>query len=167
MGKSFTNEKLTRRKLLQQLATDCGRDIIHPNIWVNSLMSEYKSKYADKDGLTTVCDTEDLKVKQMDHPLFEPSHFPNWFITDVRFPNEVKAIEDRGGIIIQIERNFFGENNDISIVEFEDEKLHESETSLDDYNDFDYIIENNGSLDALLIQVNQVRNKILNFKLCI
>lgn len=34
--------KLTPRLLLQLLGTDCGRDIIHPNIWCNLLMSEYK-----------------------------------------------------------------------------------------------------------------------------
>src|SRR5699024_2782625 len=35
--------KLTPRKLLQLLGTDAGRDIIHPNIWINALFSTYKS----------------------------------------------------------------------------------------------------------------------------
>ena len=34
--------KLTPRKLLQLLGTECGRQIIHPNIWVNSLFADYK-----------------------------------------------------------------------------------------------------------------------------
>ena len=34
--------KLTPRLLLQLLGTECGRQIIHSNIWVNALMSEYK-----------------------------------------------------------------------------------------------------------------------------
>ena len=33
---------LTPRLLLQLLGTDCGRDIIHPNIWVNALFADYK-----------------------------------------------------------------------------------------------------------------------------
>lgn len=33
--------KLTPRKLLQLLGTECGREIIHPNIWCNSLFSDY------------------------------------------------------------------------------------------------------------------------------
>ena len=33
--------KLTPRLILQLLGTDCGRDIIHPNIWVNSTMMAY------------------------------------------------------------------------------------------------------------------------------
>jgi hypothetical protein len=36
------SEVLTPRLLLQLLGTECGRDIIHPSIWVNALMSEYK-----------------------------------------------------------------------------------------------------------------------------
>jgi hypothetical protein len=35
--------KLTPRKLLQLLGTEAGRDIIHPNIWVNALFADYKA----------------------------------------------------------------------------------------------------------------------------
>ena len=62
----------------------------------------------------------------------------NWIITDVRFPNEAQAIKDKGGIVIRIER---GEQNT--------ENLHISETALDDW-EFDYVINNNGSLEQLL-----------------
>lgn len=34
--------KPTPRLLMQQLGTECGRDILHPNLWVISLMSKYK-----------------------------------------------------------------------------------------------------------------------------
>ena len=34
--------KLTPRKMLQLLGTDAGRDIIHPNIWINALFADYK-----------------------------------------------------------------------------------------------------------------------------
>jgi len=33
--------KLTPRKLLQLLGTEAGRNIIHPNIWVNALFASY------------------------------------------------------------------------------------------------------------------------------
>ena len=33
--------KLTPRLLLQLLGTECGRQIIHPNIWVNSLFADF------------------------------------------------------------------------------------------------------------------------------
>lgn len=54
----------------------------------------------------------------------------NWIITDVRFPNEAKAIKDRGGIIIRIDRP------GVKPVNF-----HPSETALDQW-EFDYKVGN-------------------------
>lgn len=59
-----------------------------------------------------------------------------YVIADVRYPNEKKAIEDKGGIVIRIDRQ------GISQME------HQSETALDDY-PFKYIIYNNGTLENL------------------
>ena len=66
--------KTTGRLLLQLIGTDCMRNIVHPNIWLLSLFSEYKEGHS------------------------------KWMITDVRFPNEKEAIEKRGGINIRVER---------------------------------------------------------------
>lgn len=44
----------------------------------------------------------------------------NWIITDVRFPNEVEAIQARGGIVIRVIR-----------PDMPNEDTHESETALD------------------------------------
>ena len=106
--------KLTPRKLLQLLGTECGRQIIHPNIWVNSLFADYK-----KDS--------------------------NWIITDVRFTNEAQTIKDRGGIMIRINRPLY---------RLDDQ--HPSETALDNYN-FDYVIENEGSIDELVQKIKQLK----------
>lgn len=43
--------KPTPRLLLQLLGTDCGRDIIHPNIWCFSTFEDYKINHIDKDFL--------------------------------------------------------------------------------------------------------------------
>ena len=52
MDSSYWNlVKLTPRKLLQLLGTDCGRDIIHPNIWVNALFADYVSVKVKDDLL--------------------------------------------------------------------------------------------------------------------
>ena len=77
--------KITPRLLLQLLGTDCGRNIIHPNIWVNSLMREY------------FCVQSDLAPNGID--------CPNWIITDMRFLNEMEAVKKRGGITIRVNRN--------------------------------------------------------------
>lgn len=66
----------------------------------------------------------------------------NWIITDTRFENEAKAIKEREGIIIRVNRKI--ENNTA--------KLHPSETSLDKWQ-FDYTIENDGSLSDLFNKV--------------
>lgn len=61
-------------------------------------------------------------------------------VSDVRYPNEIDTIKELNGYIIKIER----ENR---------EKItnskHSSETALDEYKDYDYIIQNNSSLDDL------------------
>jgi len=110
------SEILTPRRLLQIVGTECGRQIIHPNIWVNSL-------FQDDDNA-------------------------NWIITDVRFPNEANAIKERGGVLIRVNRGL------ATGVE------HESETALDDYEGFDYIIENTGTIEDLKYQVEDVMQDI-------
>lgn len=67
-----------------------------------------------------------------------------WIITDVRFPNEVKAIEDRGGLLIRIESTRWdgGAGN------------HTSETALDEY-PFENIVYNNTSVEDYIEKVTQ------------
>ena len=125
---------LTPRKLLQLLGTEAGRQIIHPNIWVNALFADWKSGYVEQ-GAGWI-ETED--------------DYPNWIVTDVRFPNEAKAIKDRGGILIRINRPQYLDNG---LVIRKDEHL--SETALDDYDGFDYVIEND--TDSVQDLVNKVK----------
>lgn len=63
------------------------------------------------------------------------------FITDVRFANEAKVIRDAHGYLVRINGLYHG-------LEGEPEKHtdHPSETSLDGF-DFNYTIDNSGSLD--------------------
>ena len=137
-------ESLTPRKLLQLLGTECGRDIIHNNIWVNALMS----RYPPKEVINAINKTTDgsYGVKQ-----------PNWIITDVRFPNELQAVKDRGGITIRIIRPDFienaltGEKFPVKVHRQE----HESETALDNYK-FDYEIQNNGTIAELIDKVEVI-----------
>jgi hypothetical protein len=132
-----SEEILTPRKILQLLGTECGREIIHPNIWVNSTLIEYKSILDSSDGVTR-------------------NNYPNWIITDVRFPNEAEAIKEKDGLLIRINRpceecgvleghKMIPHNNSPS--------THPSETSLDDYPNFHYNINNNGSIEELVEKV--------------
>jgi hypothetical protein len=68
---------------------------------------------------------------------------PNWLITDTRFPNELEAAKTHNGITIKIVRE---SGNTIGTT-------HASETALDDYTKWDYVVDNNGSLEDLKTQI--------------
>ncbi len=129
----FDGHTLTGRELLQKIGTEVGRNI-HPNTWINALFSEYTlelRRVPNVKGGTTIADA-----------------YPNWIITDVRFPNEADAIKNRGGVVIRI-------NRPTVIID-----QHPSEISLDTYEKFDYIIENTGSLDDLHLNVTEMYNNL-------
>lgn len=129
--------KLTPRLLLQLLGTDCGRNIIHPNIWCMATFNDYKGdveEWKDIEGYETVITPSPIV----------PTKYPNWIIPDVRFPNEVEAIKKRGGIVIRVNRSGF-----------EDNDIHPSEIALDNYQYFDYIINNDSDIPALLEKVKE------------
>jgi hypothetical protein len=130
--------KTTYREFLQVLGTEAMRDGLHTNVWVNGLFADYKGK--------------DLYRKT--NPL-NPWKFPDWIITDMRFPNEIAAVELREGITIRVNRD----NGTRAI----DVNPHPSETALDDAK-FDYTIENNGTLDELVEKVRAIliREKIIS-----
>lgn len=117
---------LTPRILLQLLGTECGREIIHPNIWVNALFSTYKP-YSSRGSEYE----------------FERS---NWIITDVRFPNEARAIKERGGTLIKILRP------KLKMSEYE----HSSETALDNYDNWDIVLNNNGTIVQLFNKISKL-----------
>lgn len=73
----------------------------------------------------------------------------NWIITDTRFPNEMKAVESRKGIKIKVVRD---SGNTIGTT-------HPSETALNDYSNWDYIIDNTGSIEDLQKKVKEILDK--------
>jgi len=123
-------QKMTPRLLLQLLGTECGRHIIHPNIWVNATMVDYRD--------TKILNRDSFKSKQVD--------IDNWIFTDVRFPNECEAIKKHNGIVIRLQR--LG-NGILEQVE------HLSETALDFYK-FNYIIYNNSTIEYLIEQIKLI-----------
>lgn len=75
---------MTVREFLQKVGTEAMRDGLHPDVWVNYLMSKYFP-----NGFT----------------LEQPMVYPSWLITDVRFPNEVAGVRSKGGIIVRVDRS--------------------------------------------------------------
>lgn len=92
---------LTPRDLLQLIGTDCLRNMIHPNIHINSLFAEYKSEEVISKNAPPSWSCEDFPNWESD---WITQEYPNWLITDTRFPNELQAVDKRGGYKIKIIR---------------------------------------------------------------
>jgi hypothetical protein len=130
MGKQFTP-----RLALQLLGTEAGRDVFHKDIWVNSLLK----RAGDKDVV----------------------------ITDVRFKNELKFIQKNDGIVVRVKRGPEPDWYEDAIVvnkgdrfigwalakdRLKRKRIHQSETDWVGAK-FDYVIENDGTLEDLGKQV--------------
>lgn len=70
-------------------------------------------------------------------------------IDDLRFRNEESFIKSIGGIIVRIERHLINEDK------------HESEQQINQINP-DYVIVNDGNIDYLFHQADEIYNKILS-----
>lgn len=130
---------MTVREFLQKLGTDGLRDGLHSNTWVNALMVDYKPiKQYVNYGVTENGSRIPLDVNVI---------YPNWIITDTRFPNEAAAIKRQGGVVIRIDRPGVSAIN-----------THPSETALDKW-DFDYKIANVSDIQALTETIKIILKK--------
>jgi hypothetical protein len=119
---------LTPRWILQHWGTEVCREHFHDDIWIAAL--------------------EARLARRADHTV----------ISDVRFPNEIKAIRAQGGKIVWIQRGVIPHWYDIACKAnrgdeaaqrwLADNKIHASETSWAGA-DFDATINNNGRIDEL------------------
>ena len=133
---------MTYREFLQKLGTEALRSNLHENVWINALFSDYKAK-------TVAVGTSEFDITEKDE-------FPNWIITDTRFPNEMDAVKSKNGLVIKVERTLKLRKGYDTPNETD---LHPSETSLDNYTEWDYVIENNGTLEELRAKVMLILEK--------
>jgi hypothetical protein len=126
---------ITPRWILQQWGTEVLRNHFHDDIWIAALESRL--------------------AKRADHTV----------ISDVRFPNEVKAIRAQGGKIVWIQRgvtpHWYGIAEQANRGDTKAQKwlvdngIHASETSWAG-TEFDQIVVNNGSIDSLYTQLKNL-----------
>jgi len=130
---------MTYREFLQRLGTEAMREGLHTNVWVNALFADYKGlNYKEwNDGQFNPYPIKREYTKDL--------QFPNWIITDMRFPNEMEAVELREGVTIKVVRPGTAVGT------------HPSETALDDAY-FDHVISNDGTIEDLVEKVRQVLN---------
>ena len=143
---------ITYRELLQKVGTEAMRNVIHENVWVNALMADYH--LTPNKSMDELFNEHFLNNKSEIH-----YKLPNWIITDMRFPNEMDAVKAKGGITIRVNRKGFpithsktGETHLLSRDAFTE---HPSETALDNHQ-FDYVIDNNGSISDLIDKVKNI-----------
>jgi hypothetical protein len=136
----FWSEKFGRefspREALQLMGTEAGRQTFHPNIWVISLLNRAKGK--------------------------------DVVVTDVRFKNEIDYIQNNEGIVIRVKRGEDPEWYDLLSSESDEfyreqimkgKGVHRSEWDWVGC-DFDYVIENNGTVQQLRKKLEEVLQKI-------
>ena len=131
---------LTPRWVMQYWGTEVCRQGFHDDIWIASVENRMRKT---KDNIV---------------------------ISDVRFPNEITAIHKAGGKVIRVKRGpdpiwyqdavnvNAGPTNmswAISKSKIEELKIHASETSWVGFN-IDQTIENNGSIDDLFRELEQL-----------
>jgi hypothetical protein len=172
-------KEMTVREFLQKLGTEAMRNGLHENVWVNSLMCDYK----------------------IAHPIVGKTYskldMPRWIITDTRFPNELEAVKAKEGVTIKVSsplrkgdkfkwKDFDGiiteevvhsvapnfklsggycyyteESNGTLYIQSKDviQESHPSETALDDAT-FDYEIVNDGTIEDLVEKVRVILTEL-------
>jgi len=132
---------LTPRFILQQWGTEVCRKNFHDDIWIASLENKLRNS---KDDVV---------------------------ISDCRFPNEIRAIKQAGGIVVRVVRGVEPEWYDAAVSRnrgpngnstwalsgrrLEQMGVHASETAWVGTK-FNVVLDNNGTLDDLYQQVKQL-----------
>ena len=141
---------LTPRLMLQLWGTEVCRAGFHDDIWIASLENKLRKT------------TDDV------------------VISDVRFPNEIKAIHNAGGIVIRIKRGddpvwfeaaesfnrgpVANPSWSLSKIKLQNLKVHSSETSWVG-GDIDAVILNDSTIDDLFLKVEEIiKNLTLNHR---
>jgi hypothetical protein len=133
--------KLTPRWILQYWGTEVCRNSFHDDIWIASLENKMRK-------------TSD-----------------NIVISDVRFPNEIKAIHNAGGIVVRVKRGADPEWYDAAVsvnqgpngnatwslskAVLNQLKIHASETAWVG-GEIDHTVWNNASIDELFDQIKNL-----------
>ena len=107
------------------------KQVFGKDVWVKALMREYFCTHSDHAPNGIDC--------------------PNWIITDVRFINEAETILNKESILIRVNREFPVNTDDLKPYDFE-----ESEIELDNFDKFNYVIDNNDSLENLIVKVKEI-----------
>jgi len=138
---------MTPRLILQLLATEGGRHLIHPNMWCNALFSEYTD---DLNWLISDCRfiNEVEYIKKNGGILIDIKR-----LFSKRYPQHETLCDGN-----------YGFNKDLETVNPELYKVltHISETELNRFSDFDFTLYNNGSIIELNGSIDDILTSIVD-----
>ena len=149
-GYNIIVQETTPRVLLQQLGTECGRGIIHNDIWVNATMSEYEEKdnwlitdcrFINEAKIVTIKGGMSIRVNRPIH-----SRFPELWDKFFHLTHSVGDLDEKNFLI-------WLKSQDLAMW---NKLTHESETALDNYKDFTHIINNDGTFENLIEKVRGI-----------
>lgn len=129
------------RRILQVLGTECVRDILGEDSWIDALFNRLV-----RDGFICDCCSP------------EPEIFQSVVVTDVRFPNEARFIGDLGGELWRVTRYVRPIGKRVGWLERYDNGIdadHPSEALVDEL-DVDVNIMNDGTLEDLERKVEEI-----------
>jgi hypothetical protein len=144
-AKRLNMPNLTPRLMLQLWGTEVCRRGFHNDIWIAALENKLRNSQ------------------------------DNIVISDCRFPNEIKSIKESGGIVVRVMRgpepkwlihakNFMAGDRNMGWAlgqrNLEFDNIHASEYSWVNTK-FDAVLDNNGSMDDLFKQINDLASSHL------
>lgn len=134
-------------KYLKEYAKDItnwnGRETTKPRELLQQLGVELIKNQIDENMLINRI-KEDIKVYEY--------FFDIIIISDARFKEEIENIKNKNTVVIKIE----GNENKLT----DEQKKHITETALDDYKEYDYIIENKSTKKELKKQIQKMMEEI-------
>jgi len=130
---------VTPRRVMQKIGGELFRDQVCDDIWVRSLLKRVQGK--------------------------------NVVVSDLRYQNEAQALKEKGAFLIRIEANERVPYNSSSLKTWACQwmpsltswcgpEYHPSETELDDYDGWDVVIDNNGTLEEYRSSFDSLIHKI-------
>lgn len=146
LQKNFKDQKvedvvsLDIREALQRWGTEVGRDLLGENVWVDLLLP-----LGTDDPAKRSTAFHSLWWKNFEVPTFEEEGQPRNVahvcgITDVRFPNEMKRLDEVGGYKCKV-KNEKAMQAMIDKAEEQGKEIHRSDLEFPD-DDFDFVWEN-------------------------
>lgn len=126
----YENKSVYGRLLLQIYGTEIFRNRVDDNWWVKQVFERWQKFFSNIDVNNGA-----------------------YIVTDVRFPNEIEYFSETLCPLVTVRVN---RNNTENVINGE----HFSEVALDDYSKFDYIIENDGTLEDLKKKAEEFCEKV-------